>query len=424
MYYEQSFSQLSSFAKCTWYPSFGKIIVIVFLLLNSASAQEVEGFVEVRAQSYVGIDSDLPVFLVERTRPTFSSRLNSKMVLNATIEAGLGQGWTPQDAMVDLLESENISPQVLSMLNQQDYTNSTLGISAAHDYLSVDRLFVEFQLESMDIKLGRQALNWGSGFIVNPSDPFPEVLLTQPWKPRSGLNALRVDIPIGMLHGAQLVVGSDDAFVHPRIAGRVTANFLETDWSLVGAWREEIGESIIGVDIKGTLGVGFWLEGVYHIVEDDSYPELVAGIDYSFPVLDSLILTAQYYRNESGESATTPSVFESRESFAPFFTGKHYLMGSASVGYNPELSSMVLWIHNIEDGSAFVVPSFTAYVNDRIELSLSGQVPIATSAGGEFKPSADDLELELPTADGSVTTLNLEGLVPESTIILWSRFNY
>jgi hypothetical protein len=85
---------------------------------------------------------------------------------------------------------------------------------------------------------------------------------------------------------------------------------------------------------------------------------------------------------------------------------------------------MILWIHNIEDGSAFVVPSLTAYVNDRFEVALSGQVPIATSSGGEFKPSAEDLELELPTADGSITTLSLEGLGPESTIILWSRFNY
>ena len=398
--------------------------LFLYALSLCGFAQDVEGFAELRLQGYLGVDSDVPLFAVQRTRPSFSSRLNDNLVLNATIEAGFGQGWTTQDAFVDLVDTQNLNPGILAFLPDNEYDNDTLNVSSMQDYLSVDRFFLEFQLASMDIKLGRQALNWGSGFIVNPSDPFPEVLLTQPWKPRSGLNALRVDVPIGILHGAQLIVGSDDAFLHPRIAGRLTVNALETDWSVVGAWREEIDEGIVGFDIKGTLGVGFWFEGVHHIREEDSFSELVAGIDYSFPVLDNLIVTAQYYFNESGEVTDEPIMLESREAFAPFFSGKHYIMGALSLGVNPEVSTSTLWIHNIEDGTAFVVPSLTTYITDNIEVSISGQIPIATSGSGEFKRTPEDLVVDLPSADATMTPVDLDGVIPDTTLILWSRFNY
>ena len=387
-------------------------------------AQDLAGFTELRTQAYIGVDSDLPLFFVQRTRPSFSHRINSNTVLNTTIEAGWGQGWTIQKSFVDLIEEQNLNPTLLTLLDYTEPTNSTLGISSAHHYLSVDRFFMEFQLASLDLKIGRQALNWGSGFVVNPSDPFPEVLLTQPWKPRSGLNAVRIDIPIGTLNGAQLVVGTDDAFVHPRLAGRITFNFLETDWSVVGAWREEIQESIVGFDIKGTLGVGFWCEGVYHIQEDDSHTEFVAGLDSSFPVLENLILTAQYYHNESGEVTDEPIMLESREAFAPFFSGTHYIMGALSLGVHPDVSTSTLWIHNIEDGTAFVVPSLTTYITDNIEVSLSGQIPIATSGSGEFKRDSEDLVVDLPSVDGTMTPVDLGGVIPDTTLILWSRFNY
>ncbi|MFT4623691.1 MAG: hypothetical protein ACI8PZ_002347 [Myxococcota bacterium] len=401
-------------------------MTLLLLACTLALAQDVDGFAEVRLQAYAGVDGAVPLFAVERFRPSFSAPLGERIMLATTIEAGLGQGWTTQSAFADLAQRESLDPVVLDALAATDESNDLFRISQANDYLAVDRLTLEFQWSAADLRLGRQALNWGSGFAVNPSDPFPEVLLTEPWKPRSGMNAARLDIPIGDLHGVQLVAGSDDAFLHPRLAARGTVNLLETDWSVVGAWREEIDEGIVGIDVKGTLGVGFWFEGVAHLpAGEPTWEEFAAGLDYSLPVLESLILTAQYYRNGSGGSAGPgPSLFDARQPFAPAFSGRDYLMAAIASGLTPDLSVSALWLHNLGDGTAFFVPSVAVMASGRIDVSLAAQIPAATAGPGEFKPSPRQLTVDLPAADGTLASVDLAGLVPDTTFILWSRFNF
>ena len=399
---------------------------LLLLTGSLALGQEVDGFAEVRLQGYAGVDSDIPLFAVERFRPTFSAPLSERVVLATTIEVGLGQGWSTTSAFADLAEREDLDPAVLDALGALEHDNDLFRISAADDYLAVDRLTVEFQWKAADLRVGRQALNWGSAFAVNPTDPFPEVLLTEPWRPRSGMNAARLDIPIGDVHGVQLVAGSDDALLHPRLASRVTVNLLETDGSLVGAWREEIGEGIVGVDLKGTLGVGFWFEGVAHLPADGQpSEELAAGLDYSFPVLQSLIVTAQYYRNGSGATgAGSPSLFAEREPFRPAFSGRDYLMASVASGLTPDLSLSALWVHNLNDGTAFLVPALSVVASDTIDVSVAAQVGVASSGPGEFKPGPGQLTVDLPASDTTPTPVDLDGLVPDATLIVWSRFNF
>ena len=400
--------------------------MIAVLLAGLAMAQEVDGFVELRLQGYTGVDAAVPLFAVERFRPSFSAPLSDRVVLATTIEAGLGQGWSAQSAFAALAEREKVSPVVLEALGASEDGNTVFGIASASDYLAVDRLTIDFQWKAADLRVGRQALNWGSGFAVNPSDPFPELLLTEPWRPRSGINAARLDIPIGALHGVQLVAGSDDAFLHPRLAGRATVNALETDWSLVGAWREEIDEGIVGLDLKGTLGVGFWLEGVVHLpAGEEAWEELVTGLDYSVPVLQSLVFTAQYYRNGSGRvGGPSPSPLEPRQAFAPALSGRDYLLTAVAAGLTPELSANVLWMQNLGDGTAFVVPSTSVLASGSIDISLAAQIPVATRGPGELKPARRDLRVELPRTDGSLAALDLDGIVPATTLILWTRFNF
>jgi hypothetical protein len=398
----------------------------LLLWVAVAHAGEVDGFAELRVQAYAGVDADVPLFVVERLRPTFSGELSDRVVLTTTIEAGLGQGWTVQRGMENLIDQEGLSPLILDALGVEETENDALRVSADEDYLAVDRLHVELLLKHADIRIGRQALNWGSGFVVNPSDPFPEVLLTEPWKPRSGMNAVRVDVPIGDLNGAQLVVGSDDAFTHPRLAGRLTANWLETDWSLVSAWREEVDETIVGADIKGTLGVGFWFEGVAHIPQDGpATEELVVGLDYSFPVLQQLIVTGQYYRNGAGaDDPVSADLFAERTAFAPAFSGRDYAIASVVAGLTRDVSTSMLWMQNLGDATAFAVPSLATVIRDNFEVSLAAQLPIAFSDGGEFKPRADDLVVVLPTEESTLKEVDLGTVVPDATIIVWSRVNF
>ena len=415
------------------------------------------GFVEVRGTYQLGV-SGVPWQLVERVRPRFEAPLGSdRVLLAATIEAGLHQGATTQQALQDVIADSAFQPLLdLAGCTWPEATNPWLGVDAASDYLAVDRLYVDWYHPKFDLRVGRQAMQWGSALIVNPTDPYPQVLATEPWKPRAGVNSARITVPIADVHQVQAVVGLDDTFERPRAAVRATANWLQTDWSAVGAYRSESDELLAGVDIKGTLGVGFWVEGALHFRELfdpdadlDLTHELAVGFDYSFPVLEQLVVMGQYYRNGAG--ATSPDDYDvsgrisdgvvgpecdtplplfdagaaiEPDAFAPFFAGRDYGILSVLMGVTQDVSVSGAMLQNLNDGTGFGVPTVSVRPWRSLEVSLSGQIPYRLwGDGGEFSPRDDDLVLSAPGSKPPLE-LDLSGLLPDATLILWTRASF
>jgi hypothetical protein len=258
----------------------------------------VRGFAEVRGTGSLGVDG-VPWQLVERVRPEVDAPLaGDRLVLGVAVEAALAQGRDLGDELQAAIEDSDLGPLLdLAGCTWPTHQNEWLRIDSAADWLSVERLYVDAYGKAVDLRVGRQAINWGSARFFNPTDPFPEVLLTEPWRPRRGVNAVRATLPIGEQHQVQLVAASNDTFTAERAAGKLTVNVLGTDVALAGAWRGEVDEGLVGLDVRGTLGVGFWLEGAVHVRPDEQWEEVAVGVDYSFPVGETLVLTAQYYRS-------------------------------------------------------------------------------------------------------------------------------
>ena len=290
-----------------------------------------------------------------RLRPDFTAELTERLALSATLEVGLTQGRSLQREVERAVTASPLGPlleEAQCVWPQEG--NRTLSISSAGDYLSVDRLYLDAYLPWADVRVGRQAINWGSAFVVNPTDPFPEVLLLDPWRPRAGVNAVRATVPVGESLQIQAVVGSNDDSTAVRTAGRASLTVGVTDLSWVGAWRQETGDGIIGADVRGTLGVGFWLEAALHL-DSQSFEEIAVGVDYSFPVLERLLVILQYYRNGNGASELSGAQTASNltgavqlpdcdlfalpldndradDRFAPRFQGRDYGMLSVQLG--------------------------------------------------------------------------------------------
>lgn len=418
----------------------------------SASAQEAQGFAEVRAHYNLGVDG-VPWELVERVRPSFYTAITERVVLSATVEATLHEGRDLQTEVARTLDESDLGPLLdLAGCEWPEEANEAFDINEASDYLSVDRLYLDTYLPFADVRVGRQAVNWGSALMVNPTDPFPEVLLTEPWKPRAGVNALRVTVPVGEFHQIQGVVGTNSALTKLRAAVRGTVNLGLTDVSVVGAYRQESEDGIVGMDVRGTLGVGFWAEGAAHLRTQDKggpYEEIALGIDYSFPVLNTLVVSGQYYHNGAGAlEQTTPSAAAAftaieppscagvdlfgagdadaaaADPFAPFFSGTDYTMLSVALGVNESINVSGLWVQNLGDGSALAVPVVSMAPNGWLEVSASAQIPFSTwGDGGELHPSEDDLMLSFDTG-GAPLTVDLSGLAADATFIVWTRVNF
>jgi hypothetical protein len=414
------------------------------LVASTASAQEGQGFAELRASWFAGAKGR-PLQLVERVRPTFSTAIGERFKLVATLEASLAEGRNPTDELERALDDAGLSPLLEAAgCTWPSPANSALHIDGASSYLAVDRLYLDHYGERFDLRLGRQALHWGSAQFFNPTDPFPEVLLTEPWRPRAGVNALRAHAAFSGLTDLTAVLAVDDAIRKGRAALRLRTNRWGVDAALVGAWRGGSGW-MTGVDLRGTFGVGWWIEAAVHPSAGKVREELAVGVDYSFPVLEKLVLTAQYYRNGAGAAGPDPYPWASRlagaggptcadgsplgsapaDGFGPFALARDYLLASAALQILPDLSVNAAFLQNLNDGTGVAVPAASWAALDWLELSLSAQVPVATwGHGGEFKPRPGDLLLERDLGPLGAYRADLSGLVPRATLTFWTRASF
>ncbi len=407
------------------------------LLPGAASAQEVTGYAEVLGTGMAGVEG-VPIQAVERFRPELSARLWEDVLFVGTMELRFRQGRDLQTEVRRTLEESDLGAFLEACTWPED-DNEVLGISGVEDYLAVERFYLDLYRPEIDLRIGRQAVQWGSARFLNPTDPFPEVLLTEPWRPRRGVNAVRATVPLGDLHQVQALLGTDDLFRHERAAVRATLNALQTDFSAVGAWRGDVDGGLVGLDIRGTAGVGFWLEGAVHLRAEEAWEEVVLGIDYSLPVADRLILTAQYYRSGRGAAGPIGGALlgafeppdcngagpfpeaEPRDPFAPFLTGSDYGFASASLALSQELSITATALQNLGDGTGVALPMVAYYPTGWLELSAMAQVPYSLwGDGGELRPRPEDLAFEGPGG----LEVDFSGLVPTMSLILWTRASF
>ena len=392
------------------------VSMLVVGMPAGAVAQEASGFGEVRGIWYAGTD-DLAVTFVERFRPTFEMPLSKRVTLTSTIETALQQGWSQQKGFQSVMEASDFGPLLdAAGCAWPEEDNAFLGISGASDVFQVDRLFVDFYMPKYDVRLGRQALQWGSAQFINPTDPFPELLLMEPWRPRSGVNAALVTVPFGDVHDMNVAVATTDTFDAVRVASRLRVNWRGTDFALVGAYRGDADDGIVGLDIRGTLGLGYWIESAVHLQRDPWF-EMVVGLDYSFPIMENLVLSGQYYYNGGVGMAPTGmfTVLEGPEcdvditeafgetaaepqKFGPMLSGQHYGLFAANLGILQELGVQFAWLQNFDDGTAFGISTVSVRPNGWLELSLSTQIPARVwGNGGEFSPAEDTLRIEQPS---------------------------
>jgi hypothetical protein len=413
-------------------------LVIVCFLSSLARAQEGQGFAEVRVGFFPGAEGK-QWQVVERVRPTLKQSLLDRISLVTTVEAGLAQGRDSTEELERVLRESGLGPMIDSgAIPLPRYENSFLRINGADNYLDVDRLYLDVYGEHFDLRVGRQALNWGSGQFFNPTDPFPQVLLAEPWRPRAGVNAVRLNVPFGEANDVSAVLATNDSLRELRAAGRVRFNWSETDFALVGAWRGDSRNVLLGVDLRGTFGVGWWVEAAY-LLGKTPHEEVTVGIDYSFPLLERAVVSAQYYRNGAGSTdpasaspllrAAGGGVMGSgatRDPFAPFTSGRDYGLLGASVTIGPELSASVSMLQNLNDGSGTAIPTVNYAVLDWLQVAASAQVPYALwGRGGEFKPRAEALQLPfVDPGSGQRVAVDLTGLVPAATLTFWTRASF
>ena len=260
---------------------------------------------------------------------------------------------------------------------------------------SIDRLSVAYATPDLVVRVGRQALSWGSGLVFRPMDlfdPFSPLATDTEWKPG-----------VDMLYVQTLFPGGGDLqfILAPRpthVGGPVTEDASsaalhlhvdlfehETTWLLA----RDHGDWVAAFGVNGPLGGATWnLETVPTVLrQGGTRVSALANISDAETVLDrNATLFAEYFRNGFGVAGGAPSIatlpqdlLDRLERGQVFDTRRDYLAGGMTLEVTPLFDLDPTLIIGLDDGSALALLAATYSLGDDLTLAAGIQAPIGRS---------------------------------------------
>jgi len=251
----------------------------------------------------------------------------------------------------------------------------------------VDRAEMGLSLGAADLTLGRQAVHWGSGRLIRPTDfAAPLAASALEVEDRPGVDALRVRWALGMmseLDGG--VLAGPDADPDSSGAWLRGRTFLRrADVSLMAAAYR--GNAMLGLDLNRPMGeAGAWLEasatglGSLDGAGDGTLWRATAGLDIS-PASD-LYCAAEYSHSSRGISTRAPQRVAESGVYLP---GSHYAGCEARWQLSALLTASAAGLARL-DGSG-------GWASARLEYSMAQNVWL--QGGFQLSGGGDPLGLE------------------------------
>ncbi len=259
-------------------------------------------------------------------------------------------------------------------------------------YQNLDRAFLRLNLDFADIYIGRQAISFGSGKIINPTDIFSPFSFNELDKEeRRGVDAIRVRIPTGELSEIDTgyVLGDKLGFSKSGFFLRTKFYIFETDLSLILIGFQN--NLLIGADLSRAIGgAGVWFEGAFVKTNfynkekennpSDEYTRISIGADYNFK---GVYIFAEYHYNGAGSN--TPSDYLSLFTKKAYTVGTVYLMGKhyINIGTNYQITGLItntnMILYNLSDSSIILSPQIEYNISENIYLSFGAFISIGKS---------------------------------------------
>ncbi|VFQ43685.1 hypothetical protein [Desulfoluna butyratoxydans] len=251
----------------------------------------------------------------------------------------------------------------------------------------LDRLSLNKELGSLDLRIGRQAVTWGGGLLFNPMDlvnPFSPIDTLRDYKAGDDLASLRYTTARGMelqaigrpgRDAATGDVSSDGSSYATKLHG--TFGSLEGD-ILLGNQR---GHSLSGVGFSGYAGEAAWRSDLLVSDEDGGTLSAVVNMDLSWVAWDrNWYGFVEFYHNGYGTSnyaaaLTDPDTLERLDRGEVFTLGKNYLAARVQLEAHPLLNLTLTAITNTGDPSGILQPSVIWDARQDLRLDMVAQLP-------------------------------------------------
>ncbi|MDR1417172.1 MAG: hypothetical protein LBJ57_07125 [Prevotellaceae bacterium] len=354
---------------------------------------ELDGYLKEMPSLYI-LQKEIPISAAENMKWTWynlvHNRLNLKFNATKNLSFSVGMrnrflsggfiGTIPQYA--DVLSVDN----GLADLSWNIFSKDGMVINT-----SFDRACLDFTVKSVQVKIGRQRVNWGIGLVWNPNDIFNAFsYIDFDYEERPGSDAVSVSWYRSATSSLDVVGKMDknpaDSSHQSTIAARYFFNLSSYDFQLIaGKFNDDVvggfgwSGAIKNVSFRGEMSV--FTPALNRNINRKT--AVVASVEADYTFENQLYLHGAALFNSSGKLKNTEGMdlftTQSDLSAKKLSYGKFEIFGQASYPVSPVFHLVLAAMLNPADLSAYLSPSCTFSLADNLELMLNTQLLLGKS---------------------------------------------
>lgn len=360
-------------------------ILILFLFSTQIYAQS--------NLAFYGYVKDLGMYYHPAEPLELSGNKNLDYLFLNQIHNRLNFRWYASEKLTFALEARNrvyMGQMIREFPNYEDLVDSddgfanlgTVLISSKSWFLHtmLDRAWMDYTKGNLQVRLGRQRINWGTNLVWNPNDIFNTFSYFDfDYEERPGIDGVRVQYYTSVTSSAELVYKIGHNNDETALAGMYRFSKFNYDIQFLGGW---IGKDyVLGGGWAGDIkGAGFRGEATWFRPRDKESPEnfeaFVASVSADYTFKNSLYLHTAVLFNSSGTTGHAGGrSFLSPEISAKMLSlGKYQFFGQFNYPITPLFSVNFSGMLNPSDGSSYFGPALTYSLGNNWELMLNGQL--------------------------------------------------
>ena len=261
-----------------------------------------------------------------------------------------------------------------------DYLDLSWSIASDKSYVlhsMIDRAYINYSKGDLDIRLGRQRINWGIQTFWNPHDVFNTYSFTDfDYEERPGSDALLVRYYTGVSSSVEFAFRAADHIAKGTIAGLWRFNKYNYDFQIpVGYTRQN---AFIGIGWAGNIKTagfkGEW--AFYRGLVDEEADAFVGslGVDYVFS--NNLYLQVGGMYNSLGSSdQPINNLLSFNLSSKNLYPYNSAIFSQMSIPITPLLNASLAAIYSpVKTHALFLNPGATFSIASNWDLDLIGQI--------------------------------------------------
>ena len=331
------------------------LIIILFPIVASAQA-DIFGYYE-SEYDHIQLANKSYNFGYNKLRLDLESKPNENVMVGANINFRLFNGKTVFNYF-DFIPMDTIE------VNGEQITSYT---ESFIDEIYLDNIYLRTSFQLIDFTIGKQPIFLGTGYGWNPLDIFNRKNLIDPTYEQTGINALRMEIPVMDKGLLDIIIKPDSTWDMSSKLIQLKSSLGSFDFSLNGGNQYHLipdGESYAydhvyfggGSFVGEFWEFGLWGETLWSLDADNNFGEVVFGIDHTLN--NGFYLMTEYFHNSLGAKKNEVTF----DHYSYGFSGEthslmqNYIFAMGMYNITDYISANLISFGNLDDQSFILAP--------------------------------------------------------------------